>query len=760
MKKTTLILSLAALCLATTGPAQADFAAFMSGFPTIPPGQDGPLDDPDKDGLVNQIEYAVDGMDPSIPDNDNFPKPQTVGGNFAYSIPKRPTATEASYEIQRDEDGDPATLAFVTATSGVTEDAASITYTTALASAARDFVRLGVDLVPVGALPTNNPVTECYPGEYAWSDNIDWATVVNVADFGAVADGLMNPVDATQQNSATDNLAAFQAAIADVETLGGGVVYVPAGNYFLSDTLELPANVVLRGEKPALTDAHDASFDPPSRLIFPKYFPTFTGSGTPLNTAFKRIILADVPNSGKNGVVWMNVNRAAIQFDYDPATRSPGSFDQNAPTGMNFVLLGVRSNNGARVINAEGLPEWDNPSGFNIYSENLGWERYIFQFAAPIHVSSSGNTIIAKCRVNDLSWQSTLAFAVPGAPSSSNYLDDSYEQIGAKPKNVNLPYPFFTDFPDPGQLPVRFSDSYVISLNGLYHFARNPHAPNGWFGTETQTPYLFRENHTVRDNWLFGTAGTKLEASGKGLEIINNVSRDVPYKSFLVNSVGFNTTNAGSEVMSRGFLIGGADIQLVDNDIYLYRHQYVNPSNPGVATGIFSNDAEGVLWDNTTTICDGYNAVGNTTNANIFVFDTNQMDNIYIADNHFDRTELYGPNALPRGYILHGAVPIWLRADSLVGALPSLNVVVENNTGFHDEFPNDFRAAFCTVIISNSAGLDPADTTSGFFNNTSADLNPVDSTPDLMDIRIDQPLIDDGFGYSGNVNFNLQVFVP
>ncbi len=58
----------------------------------------------------------------------------------------------------------------------------------------------------------------------------------NVMDYGAVADG------------STDDLAAFQAAIAAAETAGGGIVYIPIGDYRISARIDVPSLVSLVGQ--------------------------------------------------------------------------------------------------------------------------------------------------------------------------------------------------------------------------------------------------------------------------------------------------------------------------------------------------------------------------------------------------------------------------------------------------------------------------------------------------------------------------------
>ncbi|MBN2539778.1 MAG: immunoglobulin domain-containing protein [Deltaproteobacteria bacterium] len=74
-----------------------------------------------------------------------------------------------------------------------------------------------------------------YPGEIPSP-----RTIVNVQDFGALGDGIIN------------DDAAVSAAIA---SLAGapGVIYFPAGTYFLESQINVPEGVVLRGERPTDT---------------------------------------------------------------------------------------------------------------------------------------------------------------------------------------------------------------------------------------------------------------------------------------------------------------------------------------------------------------------------------------------------------------------------------------------------------------------------------------------------------------------------
>ena len=70
----------------------------------------------------------------------------------------------------------------------------------------------------------------------AWMDSYRWENVFRVTDYGA---GKKDP--------AADK-AAFEKAAAAAKAVGGGVIYMPNGTYYL-DELQLPSEVVLMGEE-------------------------------------------------------------------------------------------------------------------------------------------------------------------------------------------------------------------------------------------------------------------------------------------------------------------------------------------------------------------------------------------------------------------------------------------------------------------------------------------------------------------------------
>jgi hexosaminidase len=124
-------------------------------------------------------------------------------------------------------------------------------------TAAAGFIDVPVEKAEAYALAAVLPA-DVPPGEYGlqvhngwggaagWSDAIPFVvqhatpwpqTLFNVMDFGAVGDGL------------ADDTAAVQAALAEAQAAGGGIVFFPRGRYEIRETLKVPRFTVLRGEK-------------------------------------------------------------------------------------------------------------------------------------------------------------------------------------------------------------------------------------------------------------------------------------------------------------------------------------------------------------------------------------------------------------------------------------------------------------------------------------------------------------------------------
>jgi hypothetical protein len=88
-------------------------------------------------------------------------------------------------------------------------------------------------------------------GKYGWSDPVGlviqvqkaWPTkVFNVKDFGATGYAVDN------EAGWNDDAPAIQKALDAAGANGGGIVYFPAGSYYVAKTLAIPKFTVLRGE--------------------------------------------------------------------------------------------------------------------------------------------------------------------------------------------------------------------------------------------------------------------------------------------------------------------------------------------------------------------------------------------------------------------------------------------------------------------------------------------------------------------------------
>ena len=88
-------------------------------------------------------------------------------------------------------------------------------------------------------------------GEYGWSEPLDlmvekhpqWSSkVFDVTDFGAIGRANQGPY------GFNDDTQAIQEALDAAGANGGGIVYLPAGSYYVTKTLVIPERVVMKGE--------------------------------------------------------------------------------------------------------------------------------------------------------------------------------------------------------------------------------------------------------------------------------------------------------------------------------------------------------------------------------------------------------------------------------------------------------------------------------------------------------------------------------
>lgn len=414
--------------------------------------------------------------------------------------------------------------------------------------------------------PADNPIASLYGNNaYPWTNELKWGCVYNIKDFNG--------------GNAGDR---FNAARDAASANGGGVVYFPAGTYNFNDGIQLADGVVIRGDTPGVKDAKSDSYQPPTKLVFPKYEPKLSGSGTPNDTAFKTITTSS-PNTDSNiGLVDVEVNRAAI------ALRS----DIDKGTNQNIVIFGVRSNNVAE-------PEPTVPDT----SFQEPWQRYSYRFATNIKVNAFANILVANNRVND-------------------NITDNYDQPGykiqARKNNSIITF-------EGGEVPFNYTNHYGIAVNR----GKSGGFKNG--ATPQQEPGLFRKGIVIRDNWVYHTMRVAIHASGDGLIIKDNIVRDEAGKQWWVDPTGKKETTGAVTLENRAIDWSGANVLVDGNDYQVYRHRIGNSK-------YLSTDGEGILIQECCggTVVNGATISNNQGNAYIGLYKVRDIKDVKITGNRLN----------------------------------------------------------------------------------------------------------------------------
>ncbi len=479
--------------------------------------------------------------------------------------------------------------------------------------------------LPGGAknAPTDNPIAAAYGADaYPWTNKIRWDNVFDILDYGGAPDG------------ETPNDVAFAAARDAASKSGGGVVYFPPGTYRFTDHIYLKDGVVLRGESSQNSDARSDDYQPPlSRLLFPRYVPSFEGDGTPDETAFKKIFARSPQTDSNLGLVNLDINRAGIKIGGDP----------NTSRNRNHVVFGTRTNNA-------GSPDDSIPRRTITFSDTgetvpfqHGWQRWHNRFETNIRVGVFENALVANNRIND------------------NPTDD-FEQIGYVIRDSTSGTPRSTDrlvaLDRPGQAVFRHTDQAGMVIND---------APHPWYATPETAPGLFREGIVVRDNRVYHTMRNGIKANGRGLVVQDNLVLDDPNKTATVFPTGQHRPTGSVTYENRGIHVSGRDILTENNSVRVYTHRLLNAN--GSAQGYNSNDGEGLLQDNTGTVVDGWTVRGNDVNSYIGVYRPRDIHNVTITGN-----TVTNRSGTPTGN------SIWVWADAEGRAYSLNNVLIRNNS--------------------------------------------------------------------------------
>lgn len=459
------------------------------------------------------------------------------------------------------------------------------------------------------AVPIHNPVLDFFDHDpsLAWTEEIAWHRVFVITDFAGDTD-----------------MERYLAARDAAWSAGGGVVFFPAGVYHFEQDLVLRDHVILRGEDPiGQTDARELDYTLSTRFEFPRYVPSFEGSGTPNNTAFRFIGTLNPANDSNIGLVNIDINRAGI------AMASGGTGARNR------LVFGVRSNNVA-AAQANIPRDYQHP-----------WQRHSWRFVSNIQLYAYENVLIANNRVNDKHY--TVSRQLPGWETVE--IDD-FEQPG-----------YIVDNQSGGGVFTALEGHQAV-FSYTNHYGIRARGSSGlWGALPHQQPNLYHDNIQILNNWVFNTMRVGFMVSGDNLVVRGNVKRDHPGKAHWMHPDGHRLVQNAATLENRGIDFAGGSILIEDNDIQVERHHLR-------LGAYYSVDGEGIMIQEIHgSMVDSVTIRNNTTNAYIGIWKMPYTRNLQIIGNTLTR----------RSGLTSDHAYIFVEADTNNLNRPLFNVLIEDN---------------------------------------------------------------------------------
>ena len=448
--------------------------------------------------------------------------------------------------------------------------------------------------------PRDNPLAGL---KLAWTDALPWANVVDITT---------QPGDTPAQK-----LAAAQTLLA---TKGGGIAYFPAGVYRFAESLQLQSGIILRGEPPAASArAHDDTFQLGTRFEFPKYEPSFTGSGTPTTTAFKGIYAQNPATDSRCGIAHVDLNRGHIHLLDD------GTDAHRA--GRDRFVFGCILRNAAVA----------DPAVPNLKLGQKAWQRFTQRHSAAIDVQAEANLLVANNRL----------------PRSG---DDNFTMNGFA-------------LLDPKKKPVE-ADGIVFDYDNrpaiyVNHYGIGGAGGGGPDGTPETHPHGFRKGLVIRDNYIFNTGRMGIGFCGDGVECRNNVIR-FPDDFWRPTATGQALTAGSSTNDNRAIEMRGWRWIVADNDYQVHR-------NWAFDRKYRINDGEGLMHEDhvNSTVQDSVLA-NNRGNTYLSIYKTAGIDGLLIEGNDIRLGD--GRQTIANG------TAIFADANRNKATFPCRNVRIVNNT--------------------------------------------------------------------------------
>lgn len=409
-------------------------------------------------------------------------------------------------------------------------------------------------------IPTDNPVRKY---GLDWTNDFEWQQVISI--------------DRAEGNTLEQRLENAQQELAK---RGGGVVFFPKGTYYFRDYIRLKPGIVLRGSEPvnsekhnpvvpheypkAFIDAREPRYTLGTYFIFPRYNPVFTGSGTPVSTAFKGIRSAEPENTEFCGVVNINIDNGHIALGTRQALKK--NYKARKMKG-NLLVFGC-------ILSHTAVATAQVPQPFQ-----HGWQRFTDVNFGAITLYACQNVLVANNRIPESTNGNFLM------PACKLYPD---KQAMKKGENLTTHDVWF-DYDNRTGIRINFMPVLHQLKIWEIHEELDRAVQNGTHENYV-TPGTLAKGIVIRNNYIFSTGHGGIKTTGDGAYVAFNIVRCKPsvvlptanglYMDAHVNDV------RGIEVRGWRWTIEGNDYEV---------HSNYTPN------GIKYNDGEGLMhesWEN------------------------------------------------------------------------------------------------------------------------------------------------------------------
>ncbi len=353
----------------------------------------------------------------------------------------------------------------------------------------------------------------------------------------------------------------------------------------------LDSGVILRGAAPK-GNAKQNGYQPATRFEFVKYRFSMKGSGTPIDTAFRKITVADAVAVGNCGVVNIAINRAHIHF----------TEAEKHDTASNRPVFGCLLRNTAAA----------DPTVPNTKYGHQPHQRYTARHRAAIHVFSGENLFVANNRIARSGDDNFMV-----KPYSLIHVLDGHSQrfrLGSSQPHKVITIDEGVEF-DYDNRPGIYANYFgICALGG--------ELPDG---TPETHPYGFRKGLVIRDNYIYCSGRSAVAFCGDGTYCGHNVIR-FPKGLVRPTTTGLVCSDGSATNDNRAMTMRGYRWACEGNDYEVHSNMSFNPK-------IKINDGEGIMHENhhNSAVKDG-KIIGNSGNRYLCLWATN-IDGLEIRGN-------------------------------------------------------------------------------------------------------------------------------